>query len=566
MDNDLNRILSDIDSEADFQSTREEALRKSQEKARKYDANIDTPSEEESGQSFQSKILETEIDNDVIAFAKGVVPAIKLHYTLTTSFRRTLSEFDVSESVGELIKKYKYTFVRIIENIEKLFDEFNITLNHDTLLKKAKKDYGLFFQGFEEENRVDFLIIKEIFLRLREFNSRIRHEWNELDKSAAVINLISEGKAFFQSISSYIENAISFSKATDKFLQYLADILAIPKADYDVLERDILTKIIYHEEFPYRYDALFNLSVYTQDGDNAVVLDEISGTEEGEEAHIPIDAVNSESRDDEYAVTEDQPINEGEPSFIPVSEAKSLSSRKTGFVIRGTRTWNTKEPYVMSLAENKLQKEEEDLNNSFYFINKPCDENMLEGEIKRHMLSYLRDNARNIKEAYRNFIFTNIFSHKNDFSEFFSLHDRDLNLLIYHLGPFSFYKILVNVFLDTKTGSCFKYLAGNRVSRYVPHEFIKAAILEWFENNINLHPLPFDNIQEFEDIRRKISKIYYSEVDKNNAKLNEIVERAGLSNNPKFDKNEYYKSKWKNWFGTSRIIVYKRFIERTIFK
>jgi hypothetical protein len=120
--------------------------------------------------------------------------------------------------------------------------------------------------------------------------------------------------------------------------------------------------------------------------------------------------------------------------------------------------------------------------------------------------------------------------------------------------------------LNLKTGYCFKYLSGNRVSRYLPQEFVKENVLTWFENNINVFDLPFDSISRFEDMRKVVSRRYFTEVDNNNNRLNEMIKKLHLDANPKFDRDDFFRSKLPEWFGAVNIQVYNRFVERTLFK
>ena len=38
------------------------------------------------------------------------------------------------------------------------------------------------------------------------------------------------------------------------------------------------------------------------------------------------------------------------------------------FIVKGTRTWNTREPYIAPLIYKKLESDYKSLNNTFYFI------------------------------------------------------------------------------------------------------------------------------------------------------------------------------------------------------
>jgi len=141
-----------------------------------------------------------------------------------------------------------------------------------------------------------------------------------------------------------------------------------------------------------------------------------------------------------------------------------------------------------------------------------------------------------------------------------------LTLFAYHLGPHTVYQVIADAFASDGIGYCYKYASGNRILRHFPSEFVKGKVLEWFEHNVNAFDLPFDGIQEYENIRKMVSKKYFASVDESYNKLDKLIVQSKDARDPKFDKQALFKSKWKEWFGASNIIVYNRFLEKTIFK
>jgi hypothetical protein len=234
------------------------------------------------------------------------------------------------------------------------------------------------------------------------------------------------------------------------------------------------------------------------------------------------------------------------------------------FTVRGTRSWNTREPYIIKLNMERLQKDVDDLTDSFYFLQAGMDEKVLEGEIKRSILRVLRDNM-NIYDSYSEFVLKSVFTRINGITEFFGARDM-LSLFMYHLGPLTAYLATVDAFTAAGTGYCFKYGAGKRVTRFMPQEFIKQKVLEWYENNVNVFDLPYDSIQEYENVRKLVTKRYYAAVDENSAKLDALIEAKNLKATPRFDRAEFFRTLHRDWFGADNIIVYNRFVEKTIFK
>jgi len=568
IDKDLDKILSDIEGSSDFESAREESIREKQRLARKGDINLDLTPDGVSGEdAFRERIKKTEISDETRIFGKGAIVALQEHERIAKQFRKTITESDSTKALDQLLKKYNYTFIRFIENIEKLIRDYSVPLNLDTLRKKARKDFPVFFEGFEEDNKIDFLVVKEIFLRLREYNSRVRREWQELSKAVAVLNLNGEGKPLFQALNSISQAAQLFCKRTDDFVTYLARILSIPEDNMDVIEKEIANKIIYHDSFVYEYGALFSINERLPRPAGGV--DELLRSSEEADGVPPVSAAAPSASDSGASGYEAPARFERTSSPEGRLRQQSGSSESVAAVrcsVRGTRPWNTKEPYLMHVDGSKLDRDVEDLSRSFFFMDREYKDDAVQGEIKRGMLKFITDSSQNILRQYGEFILKFITSKTHEAGEFFGFAGDDCTLFIYHIGPLTVNRMLTAEFAATKIGYCYKYLDANKVTRFLPGEFLKARVLEWFENNINPLAMPFDSINKYEDIRRVVSKRYYSEVDAGNVRLNELVQKLRLGADPKFNRDEYFKSKWNEWFGVTNMVIYNRFVEKTIFK
>ncbi|HON78640.1 MAG TPA: hypothetical protein PK544_09140 [Spirochaetota bacterium] len=570
MDKDLDRLLTDIEGKTEYDSSRAESLREKQKYARRSDSSVDyTDSDSGTGAAAAGPVERMPVSNDILFFDKGVLNALREHESFAFDFRKALSETDVSSDVDAILKKYNYTFVRFIENIEKYINAYTIKLNTDTLQKKAKKDFSLFFEGFEDENRLAFILLIEMFLVLREFNSLANKEWFELSKTVGVLNFASDGKLLYQSLYSIAVSAQAFCEKTGKFLRFLASVVGIPPDNFDVLEREIGSKTVYREGVMYDYGSLFGKKQDESPRTEPYLdISQAGGQDE--------DYSKESGTEDRYREHSEAPQEASTGNTIPESSDSGYTPRQGAshekgsvsavkFTVKGTRTWNTKEPYVVSLDNEKLQVETQDITQSFFFIDQPNNDDVIQGEIKRGMLKYLRDNSQNIQQGYCDFLAKQISLKTGEIADFFGFSD-DRNLFIYHCGPFTVFRVLYSDFLLLKTGYCFKYLSGNRVSRFLPQEFIKEKVLEWFENNINMFDLPFDSISRYEDMRKAVTKRYYAEVDSNNNRLHEMIKKLHLDANPKFDRDDFFRSKWNEWFGAAQIQVYNRFVERTLFK
>lgn len=269
-------------------------------------------------------------------------------------------------------------------------------------------------------------------------------------------------------------------------------------------------------------------------------------------------SIKDKTENDEATAQQGENIEE-----TPASERLPLSVK---FTVRGNRTWNTREPYIIKIDNHKLKQNYDELNSTIYFVESPESETSVQGKIKLSLLKNITGERGEIISRYQEFVYKALFLLVREFGESFNLNGDKLSLFIYHTGVYTVYRMLLNNFQSFKIGFCYQRSAEKKVTRNFPAEFIKVAVLNWFEDNINIYDLPFDGIHEYNEIKRLVTARYYSELEKYNKKLDELILENKLNHDKKFSREEFFRSKWDEWFGVNNIILYNRFIERTIFK
>lgn len=564
-DEDLERLLQDVDGNSDYEGVADESLRKDQHTASMGDAATEESEAIDPVSDLIEKINKIEIDEDILIFKGGILDVINKHHDNANALTKMISDTSIPESVDDILKKSKYTFTRYIKKILEIHGKYARILSDDSLSAEAKRNVDRFFDdGLAEDNRICFLALKEIFLRLKECNSAVRAEWKELHKSIGVINLTGEGKPLYLEMNGLIESALDVCTITEGFLQRVRVILGMPEDDYDVLEDDIMYRITYHDALSYRYADLFMSPERRAAGgaSEQSIVDDVDVAEGIELESQQIDDIPEE----DYVLKEatgDEPAGR-EPHDYRESMEDSFSPA-VRFTVKGTRSWNTRVPYIIRMHSKKLERDYSDLSNSFIFLDDSDAGSDLEGGIRIAMLKFLRDRTQNITEGYRDFICRTIDAHVREIGDYFSFEGEKLKLFIFHLGPFSIYRIVINRFQNQRIGFCYKHLGGNKVSQFLPFEFIKETVLGWFEQNINECNLQFDRIQEFDEFRRTVSKRYYAELDRITGVIDEVIKKSNLEYKTNINKFELFKGKWNQWFGLANIVIYKRFIEKTIF-
>jgi len=548
---DLERLLSNIDSDSEADQTKDEFIRSSERLARKSDSTSDSDYDDNL-ESFEIKIERFKKDAAVLRFKGGYLEALKLHWNLVLDFKNILTDVSLPDPVMDALRKYKYNFIRFLENIEKLYDGFVSSKSIDDLEKKAKQDFSIFFPTDDySTGRINFLVIKELFIRLREMNAKIKREWDSLSSSLTVIHLVNEGKDFYQKTSDYVSNGIDLCQDTDKFLEFLAAVLRIHKNDIDVLEKEIQTKIVFKPDYHYEYPRLFQPA---------------SVSEERREVSQYIDVVTDVPDVQIDQVSEKRSLSEdNHPSAAIADPGRQIGFAEFIFRIPGRSSWNRREPYIISVDHALLKRNLNDLDAMIYFTDEPKKQILIDANIKRAVIRYMRERRSIPVDQYEEFICKTLTRAFDILVEKFQLPGSYIQLFKYHCGPQTLYASLIKSFSAAGTAVCYKFISESKISRFRPDEAIKYYILKWYQQNINDLDLPFDRVQEFNVIRDIVAHHYTNDAHEAMRKVDAAAAHYQSRTGKILDKRTFVKMKAYELFIPESVEVYKRFVEKTVF-
>ncbi len=276
--------------------------------------------------------------------------------------------------------------------------------------------------------------------------------------------------------------------------------------------------------------------------------------EGGEKTDITGTAEDEDNRDASPAETFPEPTvtpDVIEDIFIPP------------FTIKGTKSWNNKEPYLIKVDYEALKKEYAEISKSFYFMHEPVSPEVLKDALKRAIIQYMRKPSDTINDRYEEFVFRTIFTIVEDIAEIFTLDDENKMLMLYHSGPLSVYNIICKTFATQSYGSCYKYMTHSKASRFLPKEYIKEKTLVWYEENINSKDIEFDSLQGYDAIKNMVTRKYQSSLAIFNNRYSELNKKIAPKRS--ISREKLLNLKGDQWFGIASLELFRRFVGKSIF-
>ncbi|MCP4132490.1 MAG: hypothetical protein GY754_16070 [bacterium] len=325
-------------------------------------------------------------------------------------------------------------------------------------------------------------------------------------------------------------------------------------------------------------DFLMEIDNKDSDVDYELMKEEEWSAEEEESKQEPdnneqAEAVEQELDQDQQAVPEAAATSrDSEPEDTETSDKwETVNAGNTWessfleavFSIVGTKSWNTQDPYIIPINQNKLLGDVKKLGQSFYFLEIASKQSTIQKRLSETMLRQVRNKSYSIASEYADFINKLIIQEIEKVADSFAQDSIDPSLLKFHLGPATLYKIIKKHFNEEKYGLCYISPDERKINNFLPWEYIKDRILNWYEENINRLDLPFDSLYEMNNIKNAVSKRYQEAVTQFNTRHALINKKVGPTR--AISKDELLKMKGNQWFGSGNIVVYKRFIGKTVF-
>ena len=269
----------------------------------------------------------------------------------------------------------------------------------------------------------------------------------------------------------------------------------------------------------------------------------------------------SENSVPESKETLETEASETEPAQQEPEEHKSLFLKT--FTIKGNKSWNTREPYILSIDESVYKKNMEELKKTFFYVfDEQTNQTLNDSILKTNLSKFLRNPRASLIEEYKIDAKRFISNELNGIYEYFAINDNK-ELFAYHLGPLTIFQILKETVKLKNIGVCYCQVGSKQIKKIIPEEYLKFLVCQWMEDNINAVDLKFDSVYNFDIVKNLVAQKYQKVLKVFNHRHYELNLKMGPNKN--ISREKLVQVKGDAWFGIRNIIIYKRFIPNTIF-
>jgi hypothetical protein len=553
---DLDKLLLNVDESTSLAHLKENEKINKAKAARKADTNLgEEVYDTNSNESFESIFEKLQQSDSVQSFSHAPIEGIKPHWNYVIDFKNLLSDMTLPETVIVALRKFKYTYLRSIENIESLYETYYATMSMDDFLKKAKQEVHYFFQGQETtNNHINFLILIEVFLRYRTFNSVVKKHWKEIGHSINGMSLVNESGSFMEKAKEIILSGLKTCKDTDEFLVFIAAILHIPKKDLDIIEKEVQSRVFYKDIYDYDYRTQFKLEIKHEEHKEVKKSAQYHVKTEGNDI-VTVNSIHSDPKE--------EPKKEIE---VDIKKREMYETISKLMKVPGKSSWNINEPYIINIDLDELNKNEEDLIKSIAFVQKLMPEKEVDAMVKRALIRAISAHKYKIDQEYEEFLFKTVTIQSEKIQRSFHSPNLDMDLFLYHCGPMTVFQTIKRIFTTSSIGTCFKRLSNNKITRFIPYEYIKVAIMRYFNENVFIHDLPFNSIQDYNSIKQYMHSHYKETINENRRKIEIAVEHKYKQTGKKLSVSGVLMRKLDELYAPHEIEVYRRFNDRTLFR
>jgi hypothetical protein len=483
----------------------------------------------------------TDSKTDYRRFTQDIHGVLTLHITTLDNVKVLINPSSLTPAGREIVDKQYYDIINPMKSIEYAFNKFIKPISTTDFQEEiSRQAYELFPDTMPDKNQLAYVKTKVIFEWLSSFLKITTKAWTDLDHLLKIFAAYPETKSIYDKIKNlYLSKINSLQEDTLGFLEklkihYHGSIVGSYKKDPENLS----SNLIYDEKLNYDYAKLFTDSREIRQA-TATSADDILN-------QIKSSIIDKSKKD-----------GSPEASTFSTSPTRALSNDEEFLHtdVIGTKDWNRKDAYILSVKFSDLKEEEKKFyGSSFVLLNPKENVNInLAAALVRQNSGYSFANKYSMMlQTLVEFAVDSLFS-----KDFVGVCD-DTHTFLYHIGPIVLYHIIQDDLVRREFGYCY-YVEKNSVIRLFPENIIKKHIIDyWADTFQNLESLQVDSYMNYSKGVQGIKNSYQFFFDQAAATRKRIhVETNTIE--------EYMRENAGKFFGYRRAKVYRRFIPDSIF-
>jgi len=463
-------------------------------------------------------------------FYQPAPEAFAIHSRMIRIISETLLSRSHGSSVQNTIRIHAGTMSDRVEEIQKAFRTYINTASPESLNREAERLERRYFPATGIQAQLEFIQIKRYYEKIKTFNEIASPLWKKIKKSLDTLSVIPDTASLCAAIRKESFDEIqTFMRKTDAYLNVIKTHMRAQIDTRDNITGAYQLSATFAPEIDYSFDALFGEKKPKSTDINIHVSDL---TEEFEEESSTSIAKNI------ILETREHKLNRA--SFFTTN-------------LVGSRDWNRTPEYILEVSvidyENNIK-----LFKSAYQIS--FDSSEIPGKINLSTAMMRKNTGEKMLKSYRMLVYKTL----EEISMNIMGHDfpglTNPLIFLYHCGPNTIYKILLNTFQQLNVGEMFYVSEKKTLERNYPEAILRREIIEWWNKIFeDFDGEEIDSFLSYTKCLEMVNKEY-------RALYNKSLDQKEIETGQRHVGSEkWLREHQRKYFGIRKIEIFKRFLK-----
>jgi hypothetical protein len=473
----------------------------------------------------------TELER-ISEFKGGISQLLERQETHARILRQVFSSSVVSGEERLALQDVSVNIDRTITQLQGLIREASIQLNASNLDQEARKAFHNFFSADMTAHRVTYVSFLLQAVHSKRFALEASELWGKIRGFLDRAKISTSSQLREQAVKYRVDPAMADLEGLRTLAERMGRVVRFKQ---DPLSVKNLSGIgSYSPGISYQLSVVFR-----EDLDDYV-----------KEQSVDVDS-------SALAIMDDLTV------ASPKVKAPPLTIKESEFVLRATgkQAWNSSSSYQLAYDPTVLEEEKERFREVVYIdTHLGALQDVIRTDFVRQYSRKQRFMSPEKVEAdYRTFLYV-FFNLATDISILNAgIKAEYRNAFLFHLGPKTFFQLSKRYLKELSTGTMHRVKgSGRMIERFVPLEFVKAMIIEWWREEL----IPASSEEDREDpgLYRAMVKVMKQRMDSLSEAARKEFESVTRSSRAQDNKEQLLKELIQRKIGPTNMVVFKRFL------